>query len=240
MQTTEPYFSCTWVGGEPLLKQGLIEKARVYFRHNMLVTNGTLPLPNWTDVEFHVSLDGTEQIHDEIRGHGCYAKIKENLSKPYCTNLKIALACCLNKKNVHCLEPLLEEWFQVPAISHILFDFVTPVRGSDESLWLNLKERDEVLNHLKILKKEYGDFIGVPAGMFNLMHSSKAYKYVGKNCVCVKNGAAFDAWGNRKKPCVMGPQADCAKCGCIVPFSIRAWKKPSNLLREIINEFRKH
>jgi hypothetical protein len=56
---------------------------------------------------------------------------------------------------------------------------------------------------------------------------------VGKNCVFVKHGLALDAAGQVKLPCVIGEKADCIRCGCIVPFSIKAWKKPSNLLKEI-------
>ncbi len=44
-----PYYSCTWVGGEPLLRKGLIEKGRRYFKANRVVTNGTLPIPDWPD-----------------------------------------------------------------------------------------------------------------------------------------------------------------------------------------------
>jgi hypothetical protein len=65
------------------------------------------------------------------------------------------------------------------------------------------------------------------------MLEENRHSCVGSNCVFVQNGTAFDAWGNVKKPCVIGPGADCDRCGCIVPFSLRAWKKPSNLLREI-------
>jgi sulfatase maturation enzyme AslB (radical SAM superfamily) len=197
-----------------------------------------MPLPDWRDVEFHISLDGTEAIHDAIRGEGCYAKIRKNVSSSHCKHLKIALACCINRKNKDCLEDLLAEWYEIPTISHVLFDFMTPVVGTDESLWLSLEERDAMLEQLKLLKKRYGDFIGVPPATFDLMRSERAHKSVGRNCVFVKNGMAFDAWGNRKYPCVMGQKADCSRCGCIVPFSIRAWKKPSNLFREALKNLK--
>ena len=234
MQSKKPYFNCTWVGGEPLLRPELIEQGRRHFRSNRVVTNGTIELPHWTDVEFHVSVDGTEELHDELRGAGCYAMIKKNFENLHYKDLNIALACCLNRKNVHCIAELVGEWREVGVVRHILFDFYTPVRGKDDPLWLTFSERDNVLRTLKILKKRHGDFIGGPPATFDLMLAKNAHKSVGKNCVCVKNGVAFDAWGNRKKPCVMGSNVDCARCGCIVPFSVRAWKKPSNLLREIV------
>ncbi len=237
MQAKRPYFNCTWVGGEPLLRPELIARGRRLFRSNRVVTNGTLPLPPWHDVDFHISIDGTEVVHDAIRGAGCFAKIKKNLDDSRCEGLKIAIACCLHRGNVDCIESLVAEWSAHNYVRHILFDFFTPMRGVRDDLWLTLGERDDVLDKLEGVKKNYGSFIGSPPATFSLMKSTRAHAAVGKNCVCVNNGIAFDAWGNEKKPCVMGPGADCGRCGCIVPFSVKAWKKPSNLLREIVQGF---
>ncbi len=260
------FFSCTWVGGEPLLRRELIEKGRRFFRSNRVVTNGTLPLPDWPDVEFHVSVDGTEKLHDAIRGEGCYAKIKKNISDPAASNLNVAIACCLNRKNVGCVEELLTEWKRVPNVRHVLFDFFTPIKGEDKpcviasptgviarseatkqsrptatpdsDLWLTFPERDQVLDRLEELKKTYGSFIGGPPLTFTLMREKNRHRAIGRACVFLNNGTAFDAWGNVKKPCVIGPRADCDKCGCIVPFSVKAWKHPSNLLREVWRDLR--
>ena len=123
------FFSCTWVGGEPLLRRELVERGRKFFRANRVVTNGTLPLPDWKGVEFHVSIDGTRRMHDSIRGDGCYEKIKKNLSSANCPDIDVAIACCLNRANEGCIEDLIEEWRDVPHVKHILFDFFTPIKG---------------------------------------------------------------------------------------------------------------
>lgn len=242
------FFSCTWVGGEPLLRQELIERGRRFFRSNRVVTNGTFPFPNWEDVEFHVSVDGTEKLHDAIRGTGCYAKIKKNISDPKAADLNIAIACCLNRTNIGCVEELLTEWRQMPNVRHVLFDFFTPIKGDgslfqkgpvpfekvpDSDLWLTFAERDRALDKLEELKRKFGSFIGGPPLTFTLMRERNRHRAIGKSCIFLNNGTAFDAWGNVKKPCVIGPKADCDKCGCIVPFSVKAWKHPSNLLREV-------
>lgn len=235
MQKKKPYFSCTWVGGEPLLRQEIIEKGRKYFSSNRVVTNGTIELPNWPDVDFHISVDGTEPLHNKIRGKDCYSRIKRNLEKASHKNLKVIIACCLNRENIHCMEDVVVDWYGVPNVKSVLFDFLTPSKGEkNENLWLSFEERDAAILRLNSLKRRYGDFIGVPPATFNLMKSEVSHKSIGKNCVYVKNGLALDAWGNKKNPCVMGPKADCHRCGCIVPFSVRAWKKPANLLREIL------
>lgn len=232
------FFSCTWVGGEPLMRRELIEKGRRFFRSNRVVTNGTLPLPDWPNVEFHVSIDGTEALHDAIRGKGCYARIKTNIADPRCAHLNIALACCLNRTNIGCVRDVILEWRQVPHIRHILFDFFTPIREVKEEMWIPFDERDRALDMLEELKAEFGSFIGGPPLTFELMRKKNRHRAIGARCVFRNNGTAFDAWGNVKKPCVIGPQADCDRCGCIVPFSVKAWKTPSNLLREIWKDIR--
>lgn len=227
-----PFYNCTWVGGEPLLRKDLIEKGRHLFKSNKVVTNGTLPLPEWPDVDFHISVDGTEKYHDSIRGEGTYKKLKHNITNA--SHLKVIIACCINRSNVECLENFLEEWSRVPHVKYVLIDFFTPTEGAEEGLWLNFEERDEVLDKLIRLKKEkYGDFLGGPKGTFELMRSKNKHAAVGKNCVFVKHGSAFCSDGSLKKPCVIGPKADCNRCGCIVPFSVRAWKSRKNLMREI-------
>ncbi len=226
------FFSCTWVGGEPLLRRELIERGKRFFRANRVVTNGVLPLPQWTDVEFHISIDGTEKLHDEIRGSGCYEKIKRNLGAIN-DEMNVAIACCLNRANIDCLEDIAAEWREVLHIRHALFDFFTPIKGVKEDLWLDFSERDRAIERINALREKFGSFIGGPPATHDFMLEKNCHSSVGANCVFVKHGTAFDAWGNIKKPCVIGPKADCSRCGCIVPFSLHAWKRPSNLLREV-------
>ena len=67
-ETDFPFYQCSWVGGEPLLRKNLIECGMKYFKSNLIVTNGTIELPNLPDVNFYISVDGTREMHDTIRG----------------------------------------------------------------------------------------------------------------------------------------------------------------------------
>ena len=82
------------------------------------------------------------------------------------------------------------------------------------------------------LRREYRHFFIVPERVMRLMRSDSC-RSVTDSCLLRHRSFAFDAGGRSKGKCVMGEQADCDRCGCIVPFSLRAWKKPSNLLREV-------
>src|SRR4028118_1281145 len=71
----------TLVGGEPMMRPEIV---RVFCdempRTVCVVTNGTYPLTRFDNLYFYwISLDGTEQVHDSIRGKGAYSKTKRNI-----------------------------------------------------------------------------------------------------------------------------------------------------------------
>lgn len=207
----------TWVGGEPLLREDLIEKAKDLFLINWIVTNGTFKLPDWKDVIFFISVDGPRKIHNKIRGKEVYEKIKANAERP---ELKVYIGSVINKMNRRYLEEFVEEWSNT-AVKGINFDFYTPIKGQ-EGLWLNFEERDKVIEKLKELKKEYGDFILLTDRVLELLRSENC-KDVTRNCFTEEYTVNLDPLGKVKGSCVMGQEADCEKCGCIVPFVGKAF-----------------
>ncbi len=228
-----PFRSATWVGGEPLLRKELIEIGRKYFMFNIVVTNGTHGLPNWPDVMFHISVDGTEAPHDDIRGKGVYKKIQKTIAESP-DGLNISLACCLNQRNLECMEPLLEEWHSNMKVKHILFDFFTPVKGVKHDLFIPFDEQEKIIDRLIELKKtRYGDFIGVSERVLDLMRQGKRQKAIGDNCVFLQKGHSFDPMGNKKAQCMMGADADCDRCGCIVPFYLKQRTERKYILQEV-------
>lgn len=203
---------CTWVGGEPLLRKEIIEEGRKFFDFNWIVTNGTFPIPDWKDCSFFVSLDGTKEFNDIIRGKGAYDRVKENIIN---SNGKIFLATVLNAKNYVCIEKIVKEWTNTN-VKGINFDFYTPLR-KDDKLFIPLNKRDKILDRILELKKDYGDFILLSKEAIELMKSQNYSKIVGKNCIVRKSVICLDPLGKIKKPCVMG-KVDCSNCGCIIPY----------------------
>ncbi len=78
-----------------------------------------------------------------------------------------------------------------------------------------------MIDRLIRLKREYGDFILNSKLILKLMKSAECSS-VTSRCAVSEAIVSFDAGGNRKVPCVMGPTADCGRCGCIVPFAFEA------------------
>ena len=207
----------SWVGGEPLLRKNVVEEGMKLFPFNMVVTNGSIELPKWKRCVFNVSVDGTKEYYEEIRGLKIYDKVKKHANR---NDIHVNIACVLNKENYYCIEDLLKEWRKTK-IRGINFDFYTPIRGIDDNLWLSWQERDVIIEKLIKLKKIYGNFILNSKSILKLMRSDSSKK-ITSNCVVKKAAVCFDPMGKRKLPCVIGDKADCSRCGCIVPFQIES------------------
>lgn len=213
-----PFFQCSWVGGEPLLRPELIERGRKLFRYNLVVTNGTLPFPDWPDVDFYVSIDGDERVHEEIRGkRGIYNRIKANVAAA--GRRQLTVSCCITRQNAHCIEALVEEWS--PLVSGFTFDFYTPTEGANDPLWLPWAERDQVIERLLVLRKRYPGSLRATESALRLMRTASA-DAVTKHCLFSRKAFAYDAAGQPKPKCMMGSKADCTRCGCIVPFYLHS------------------
>src|SRR5262245_9120174 len=74
-------FVTTLVGGEPTLRPDIIELfCEEMPRRVCVVTNATFPLKKYEGLYFYwISLDGTEDVHDRIRGEGSYSKTRNNI-----------------------------------------------------------------------------------------------------------------------------------------------------------------
>jgi MoaA/NifB/PqqE/SkfB family radical SAM enzyme len=213
-----PFFQCSWVGGEPLLRPEVIERCRKFFRYNLVVTNGTLPLPDWPDVDFYVSVDGDEEVHEDLRQRkGIYRLIKKNVQTR--TRDKVTISCCITRQNAHCIERIVEEWS--PLAAGFTFDFYTPMEGKDDPLWVSPPERDAILERLFALRRTYPDSLRVTERALGLMASDTAAT-VTKDCLFARKAFAYTALGEAKEKCMMGAKADCSRCGCIVPFYLHS------------------
>jgi len=229
-----PFFCCTWVGGEPLIRKELIERGRKYFRHNVVVTNGTIPLPDWPDVNWYVSIDGDEELHEWIRNKkGIYRKAMRNVQEH--PDLSVTVAYCITRQNAHCIEQVVKDWNEAGA-RHITFDFYTPIETIDDDLWPRFEERDRIIDLLIELRRVYGDFFVVPERVFNLMRSGNC-RQVTDNCLFSRSAFAFGPDGESKGKCMMGEKADCDRCGCVVPFYMWGLTDRRRVVTDLQREF---
>jgi MoaA/NifB/PqqE/SkfB family radical SAM enzyme len=212
-----PLVQCSWIGGEPLLRPDVIDAGRRFFKSNVVVTNATMPLPDWPDVTFYVSVDGTHQHHDKIRGQGTYELTKTYACRP---DLNVYICCVITRDNQDCIEEMVDEWSDLP-VRGMVFDFYTPMEGAIDDQWLPPAERDQVVERLLKLKERVGGFIAPPAEAYEAMLSHRS-RTVTDNCPYSAKCFSFDSTGAPKGKCMMGDEADCSRCGCVVPYFLWA------------------
>lgn len=228
-------YSATWVGGEPLLRKDVIEQNMHLFTHNLVVTNGSIEFPEWKKVYFHVSIDGDERSHDETRGvPGLYAKIKKHIASS--KDVKITGAMCITNVNKNSITKVLEDFYD-SNLAGFLFDFYTPMlKNPNDPLSVSNKEKDEILDMLISYKRgKYSKFIYMPVEVFESMKSAKMHK-VTSTCQFRKAGMALDSAGNVKQKCVMGPDANCMHCGCVVPYYLNYRIDKKEIIKSVFRE----
>jgi MoaA/NifB/PqqE/SkfB family radical SAM enzyme len=241
-QRLPKFFYCSWVGGEPLLRQELIERGKKRFLLNEVVTNGTIPIPSWNDVSFFISIDGTKRYHELIRGRGTYARARENIETTGARYLLLNMV--INSLNYRCVEKFVSEWSNSKVL-WVKFSFYTPFVGGDNSLFLPFAKRNELIDKvLRPLKEDYGDFIFLSDGILESMKYPDCLK-VASNCPATRLVLSLDSMGNIKyrgcgdtRACYMGAGAICEKCGHMTPHYLKAIYEDGDW--EIIRKSLKH
>lgn len=220
-------FVTTLVGGEPTLRQDILEVfCELMPRRVCVVTNGTFPLKRYDGLYFYwVSLDGTEKVHDTIRGKGSYAKTKANIleyisgpprrGKPAYKDIWLTMT--INSVNHHTVEDLTEEWRGT--VNKIGFQFHTPFVKGDPLTFPFGEERNKVVDKIIELKKKYPDYIINSVKQISLMKGN--WGGIGTTPVQCPSWAilSLDHMGRLKQPCCIG-SADskslkplCEDCG---------------------------
>ena len=241
---------CAWTGGEPLLRAGDVRALSRHFRWSWVATNGTLPIPDLPRTTFFVSVDGPEEVHDSLRG-GFSEIVRNVTPRCYiaCTVRRENRAPELLRELVEFwrgrargivfgfLTPRRER----PATQRRATEGTEGTEGNDsavprrlvrrsasvlsvtsvadvvESESLGREERHAVVKTLRELKREFGGFIlGVPGQITDCARTAW-----GEHCPAEALLVTFDAAGRRKRPCTLGSEVDCTRCGCAVPAFLR-------------------
>jgi MoaA/NifB/PqqE/SkfB family radical SAM enzyme len=220
-------FVTTLVGGEPTLRPDILEVfCEMMPKRVCVVTNATFPLKRYDGLYFYwVSMDGTEAVHDSIRGKGSYAKSKKNImdyiagpprnGKPAYKDIWITMT--INSLNYTTVEDLAEEWRRV--INKIGFQFHTPFVKGDPLMLPFGEVRNQVVDKIIAMKEKYPDYIINSPKQISLMRGN--WGGVGTTPVQCPSWAilSLDHMGRVKQPCCIG-SADskglkpiCEECG---------------------------
>ncbi len=203
--------SVTWVGGEPLLRLDILERAVPMFSQNIISTNGTFELPQLPAV-YGVSVDGPEPVNDGIRGEGVYRKARKNASG----RADVLVLHTVTPLNEHDLESFAEEIGEWD-VGGMYVSFFTPSKGGENPCrWPTLADRDDAVRRLIGLKERYPGFIVNPMPSIEFMMSDKAPEVV-RNCDIVERCISLEHDLTRRY-CCFGNDADCEFCGAPTVF----------------------
>jgi Fe-coproporphyrin III synthase len=208
----EKIFVTTLIGGEPLLRPDIIKTfCDEMPKRVCVVTNGTLPILRFDNLYFYwISLDGTEKIHDSIRGKGSYKKTKDNILK-YISGPKrngkpvwkdIWITMTINTMNFISIKDIIEEWKD--KVNKIGFQFHTPFVKNDP-LWIPYGEkRNKIVDELIKLQREYPNFVINNEKQLKLMKGNWGGK--GTTPIQCPTWAilSLDHKGREKRPCCIG------------------------------------
>jgi hypothetical protein len=217
----------TLVGGEPTMRPDIIQVfCEEMPRRVCVVTNGTYPLKRFENLYFYwISLDGTETVHNSIRGNGSYAKTKQNIldytkgpdrhGKPAWKDIWITMT--INSVNYNTITDLVEEW--MGTVNKIGFQFHTPFIKEDP-LWIPFGEkRSSMVDDIIELRRKYPDFVVNSEKQLTLMKGN--WGGVGTTPIQCPSWAilSLDHMGRVKQPCCIGSVDNkglkpiCEQCG---------------------------
>ena len=226
-------YSMVWMGGEPLLRKDVLKLGVKVFPRNVVTTNGTLPLINLgPKTKWVISLDGPEEINDEMRGNGCFKKVIKNLnSLPDDFTGHLQCQCVVTKKNEHVFEELIDIIIRETPIRGFLFSFYVPRKNdTSEFAWKSLKERDFAVKKAHAMKKKYPNFILNKELAFELLLSQNALA-ITNNCPMKKYllPLYLGDEGFEIPFCCHGNDVDCDLCGSFGVFHLGALIKMNPL-----------
>lgn len=211
-----------WMGGEPMIRWRLLERAVKLFGRNVITTNGTVPLKDFgAHVTYVVSLDGPRDLNDAVRGEGVYDRVRRNLlALPGGFSPTVQIQCVVTRQNHPRLEELVRDFVDTP-VDGIAFTFHVPNVGEHSELsFRDAADREPAVDAVARLKRRYPSFVWNASRALELMRPATA-KTVTDGCPALRTVLPLYVEDGRLTTprCCYGNNADCDRCGAWVVFA---------------------
>lgn len=165
------------------------------------VTNGTMGLASEADLMW-VSIDGSEGVHDSIRGEGAFAKVMSSLQET--RHPRISANMTVNRLNAGDVGKVVSLVKSLPKLRGVSFNFHVPYQGV-EDICLPLDERAKVIDCIIDLKRQGYPVLNSHAGLIALRENK--WRRPLSVIHLVENDRIFECCWGREQPGV------CDKCG---------------------------
>ena len=191
----------TWRDGAMDINDIIRSAHQMGFFKVAVVTNGTLGIASEADLMW-VSLDGSEAVHDSIRGTGAFAKVMKNLAET--KHWRVSLNMTINRLNSGEVEAVAAIARDLPTVYGVSFNFHTPYPGV-EDICLPTEERAEIIDRILSLKRQGFPILNTRAGL-KAMKANRWQRPISTIQLVEKDRIFECCWG-REQPGV------CEKCG---------------------------
>ena len=190
------------------MRLSLLRRAINLFPRNAIVTPAFLQIHGHLNASTLISIDGSEAIHDSIRGNGSFAKVMRNVKR--IPPKSFAIFSVLTADAIEQIKAFPELVNRANALG-ILVGF--QVSGQKFSSPLSSDLRERAVDLLLQLKAT------IPGVLLNSERSIELFrpchqKTVAMNCIYKSSAISFDVRLKVKKPCTFEGNADCSSCGC--------------------------
>lgn len=151
-------------GGEPTLNKSFAKIAKMLFENNIsvgLISNLFYDLSIIKDALQYIdsvttSIDGSEEVHNRIRGKNCYKKTMQNIKTLLDNGKSVKVIYTLQDSNINCLEETISCLSKI-GIKIIMLAHISPQgRGKTNSKLLRFSMSNSDLMHfIADLRKKY-------------------------------------------------------------------------------------
>ncbi len=232
-----------FVGGEPMTERAKLERwVRVVAACggiSTVVTNGTYGLPaagEWPRAQYFVSCDGDRAGMDRVRGFDVVHKtnVFEQVKAVAFGRKDVMLAMTVSKLNADRIEAFVRETYTW-GIGGVVFSFATPNVGDRQSFYLSDERKEQAVQEILRLKREYREFIAMGSRTIELLRPTEVARW-SPNCPTFA-ARSIRADGQPIERCIFGPDGDCSRCGCNISAALVAVREGDQETIQFLREY---
>lgn len=213
------------VGGDPLVRYRELEVLVPQLIERgifvQIVTSAFRAIPaSWASLknaQVVVSIDGLQPEHDVRRKPATYERILRNIE-----GHQVVVHCTITSammKRAGYIEEFVREWSANKSIKKMWFSIFTPQIGENPSECLTQDERHEAIEELLRLRVIYPKIDMAKAMLREFLQPPKSPD----KCIFAQTTNTISAdLRTEVKPCQLGGNPDCSRCGCIASMGLAA------------------
>ena len=192
------------VGGEPALRNDVLMFADQVFPFVYVITNGTIKIPEEFNHRLFVSIDGSQETNDSIRGKDVFSRVMRN----YSGDKRVVINMTMTKDNYKELEDVVKI-ARDNGFTGVVCNICASITDVTVPMFVRREERGPIIKELKRVKSLYPKDFLLSTAMI------KWYEHPDHRDSCHWGDEAlhFDVSWNRRRCFVHN--VDCSNCGCL-------------------------